>query len=38
MTWGIEEAILMMPRSRAALARSGRTVRDSAELDDWYAP
>jgi len=38
MTWGIEEAMLMMPRSRAALARSGRTVSDSAELADWYAP
>ena len=38
MTWGIEDAMLMMPRSRAALAWSGSTVRDSAELADWYAP
>src|ERR1700722_17071057 len=38
MTCGIEDAMLMMPRSRAALDWAGRTVRDSAELADWYAP
>src|ERR1700733_10932499 len=38
MTWGIDDAMLMMPRSRAALAWSGSTVRESAELADWYAP
>jgi hypothetical protein len=38
MTAGMAEAMLMMPRSRPALAGSGSTTMDSAWLTDWNAP